>query len=71
MPYKFELFKDKANEYRFRFIAPNGEIMFQSEGYKQKQSAIDSIESIKKNVPNADLDDHTKRNKGLLSSVLD
>jgi uncharacterized protein YegP (UPF0339 family) len=59
MAYKFELFKDSANEYRFRFGAPNGEIMLQSEGYTQKKSAIDSIKSIQNNSPDADLDDLT------------
>ena len=39
MAYKFELYTDKAGETRFRFKAPNGEIMFGSEGYKQKKSA--------------------------------
>ncbi|WP_342360826.1 YegP family protein [Terrarubrum flagellatum] len=58
--YKFELYKDKAGEYRFRFKASNGEIMFVSEGYKSKQSALDSIESIKKNTPTATVDDQTK-----------
>jgi len=59
MPYKFEVYKDKAQEFRFRFKAPNGEIMFQGEGYTQKQSCMDSIESIKRNVPEAELEDKT------------
>ena len=59
MPYKFEIHKDKKGEFRFRFKAPNGETMFSGEGYKQKQSAISAIESIKKNVPNAEIDDQT------------
>ncbi|WP_454916151.1 YegP family protein [Xanthobacter sediminis] len=57
---KFEVFKDKAGEYRFRYRASNGEIMFSSEGYKAKASATDAIESIKKNVPSATVDDQTK-----------
>ena len=59
MPYKFEIYKDKKGEFRFRFKAPNGENMFSSEGYKQKQSASGAIESIKKNTPNSELDDQT------------
>ena len=59
MPYKFEVYKDKKGEFRFRFKAPNGESMFSSEGYKQKQSAMGAIESIKKNTPGADVDDQT------------
>jgi uncharacterized protein YegP (UPF0339 family) len=57
MPYKFEVYKDKKGEFRFRFKAPNGENMFSSEGYKQKKSATNAIESIKKNAPNAEVDD--------------
>jgi uncharacterized protein YegP (UPF0339 family) len=57
MAYKFEVYKDKAGEFRFRFKAPNGEAMFSGEGYKQKASAMKAIESIKKNVAGADVDD--------------
>jgi uncharacterized protein YegP (UPF0339 family) len=58
--YKFEVYKDKAGEFRFRFRASNGEAMFSSEGYKAKASALSAIESIKKNVPGAETDDQTK-----------
>jgi uncharacterized protein YegP (UPF0339 family) len=57
MAYKFELYKDKAGEFRFRFKSPNGENMFSSEGYKAKASAVSAIESIKKNAPGASTDD--------------
>jgi uncharacterized protein YegP (UPF0339 family) len=59
VPYKFEVFKDNAKQFRFRFTAPNGELMFASQGYKQKASATKAIESIKKNAPEAEVDDHT------------
>jgi hypothetical protein len=57
--YKFEVFKDKADEFRFRFRAANGEIMFSSEGYAQKASALKSIESLKRNIPTAAIEDQT------------
>ena len=60
MPYKFEVYKDKKGEFRFRFKAPNGESMFGSEGYKQKASALNAIESIKKNAPGAEVEEQTK-----------
>lgn len=47
---KFELYKDKAGEYRFRLKAGNGEIILASEGYKQKSSALNGIESVRKNA---------------------
>ncbi|RXF75607.1 YegP family protein [Hansschlegelia zhihuaiae] len=60
MAHKFELYKDKKGEFRFRFKASNGETMFASEGYKAKASAEKAIESIKKNAPAAATDDQTK-----------
>lgn len=57
--YKFEVYKDKAGEFRFRFKAPNGQSMFGSEGYSAKASAMAAIESIKKNTPDAAIDDQT------------
>ncbi len=51
---KFELFTDKAGEYRFRLKAGNGEIILASEGYKQKASAENGINSVKKNATDDD-----------------
>lgn len=56
---KFELYKDKAGEFRFRYKASNGEPMFSSEGYKAKASAMKAIESIQKNAAEATVDDQT------------
>ncbi|UOK69741.1 YegP family protein [Ancylobacter polymorphus] len=64
MAYKFEVYKDKAGEFRFRFRASNGEAMFSSEGYKAKASALAAVESIQKNAPGADLVDMTKDAQG-------
>ena len=57
--YKFEVYKDKSGEFRFRFKASNGETMFLSEGYKAKASAMSAIESITNNTPSADGVDQT------------
>ena len=46
----FEIFKDKAGEFRFRLRAKNGEPILASEGYSAKASAIGGIESVKKNA---------------------
>ena len=59
MAYKFEIYKDKSGGTRFRFKASNGEVMFSGQGYKQKKSAVNAIESIKKNAPGAEVDDQT------------
>lgn len=53
MAYKFEVYQDKKGEYRFRFKAANGQVMFASQGYEQKASALKSIESIQKNAGEA------------------
>lgn len=50
---KYELYKDKAGEFRFRLKAANGEIIGKSEGYKAKASAQKGIASIVKNAPDA------------------
>lgn len=47
---KFELYKDKAGEFRFRLKAGNGENILASEGYKEKGSAENGIASVKKNA---------------------
>ncbi len=46
---KFEVYNDKRGEVRFRLKATNGQIIATSEGYKEKKSALNGIESIKKN----------------------
>ena len=48
---KLELYKDKAGEFRFRLKAGNGEIILASEGYKQRASAENGIDSVRRNAP--------------------
>ena len=50
---KFEVYLDKAGEYRFRLKARNGEIVATGEGYKSKSGCLNGIESIKKNAPDS------------------
>jgi uncharacterized protein len=50
---KFELFKDKKGEFRFRLKAGNGEIVLQSEGYEAEAGAQNGIESVKENAQRA------------------
>ena len=47
---KFEVYKDKAGEFRFRLKASNGEIIATSEGYKSKAGCKNGIESVRKNA---------------------
>ena len=50
---KFEVYKDKAGEFRFRLKARNGEIILVGEGYKAKASCLNGIDSIRRNAPDS------------------
>ena len=52
---KFEVYLDKAGEYRFRLKATNGEIIAVSEGYTALAGCNNGIESVKKNAPEAEI----------------
>ncbi|MBQ3704453.1 MAG: DUF1508 domain-containing protein, partial [Oscillospiraceae bacterium] len=52
---KFEVFTDKADKFRFRLKAANGEIIAVSQGYKAKASCLKGIESVRANAPWAEL----------------
>ena len=52
---KFEMYQDKAGEYRFRLKATNGQIIAVSEGYVAKASCVNGIESVQKNAPDAEV----------------
>lgn len=47
---KFEIYKDKAGEFRFRLKASNGQSILASEGYKAKSGCTNGIASIRKNA---------------------
>ncbi len=51
---KFECYKDKAGEFRFRLKAGNGENILASEGYTSKAGCTNGIESVRKNSANPD-----------------
>ena len=44
--YRFEIYRDRAGAFRVRFRALNGEILFSSEAYETKQSAIQAIKTV-------------------------
>ena len=52
---KFEVYTDKAGEFRFRLKATNGQVIAASEGYKAIASCMNGIESVKKNAPDAEV----------------
>ena len=52
---KWEVYIDKAGEYRFRLCASNGENIAASEGYVRKDSVLNGIDSIRRNAPEAEV----------------
>ena len=53
---KFEMYEDKAGEFRFRLKARNGQVIAVSEGYTTKASCEHGIASVKKNAPEAEIE---------------
>lgn len=52
----FEVYLDNADEWRWRLVAANGNIIADSgEGYQSKQGAERGIESVKRTAPEADV----------------
>jgi uncharacterized protein YegP (UPF0339 family) len=54
------MYKDTDGKFRFRLIAPNGEIIASSEAYQSKDSCKKGIESVKTNAPKAEIVDKTQ-----------
>ena len=61
MAAKFVLEKGSTGKFRFNLVAPNGQVIATSEAYESKASAVNDIESVKRNAPNAEIDDQTDK----------
>lgn len=48
---KFEIKKDKSNQFRFNLKASNGQIILSSEAYKTMASCKNGIASVRQNAP--------------------
>ena len=57
---KFVLKKGSTGNYHFNLVATNGQVIATSESYESKASALNGIESVKRNAPGAAVDDQTK-----------
>ena len=57
---KFELYKDAKGKFRFRLKAGNGEIIAIGEAYDSKASALNGIDSVRRNANEAKLVDQTE-----------
>lgn len=52
---KFELYEDKAGDWRFRLKAGNGEVIATGQGYASKAGAQNGIESVRRNAADAEV----------------
>jgi hypothetical protein len=56
---KIQIFKDKREEFRFRLVSENNEVVAASQGYDVKASARKGIDSLKRNAQAAKIVDST------------
>jgi uncharacterized protein len=56
---KFVLKKGSTGKFHFNLVATNGQVIATSEAYESKAAALNGIDSVKKNAPEAELDDQT------------
>ena len=60
MTAKFEIYKGKIGDFHWRLIHTNGRVIAKSgEGYTTKVNAINGLNSVKANAPNATAKDRT------------
>jgi uncharacterized protein YegP (UPF0339 family) len=55
---KYQIFVDKAGEFRFNLSASNGEVIASSEGYSSKEGCLNGIKSVKR-IGNSEIEDLT------------
>ena len=52
---KFQLYQDRAGQFRFRLTARNGAVIAVSEGYHSKAACMSGIQSVRENAPGAQI----------------
>lgn len=56
MTARFELYRDRAGQFRWRLVHANGHVVADSgQGYASKQKARQGIRSVRRNAPAADV----------------
>ncbi len=50
---KFQIYKDKADQFRFRLTARNGQIIAVGEDYTTLRKCVNGVNSVIKNAPDA------------------
>ena len=59
MAAKFVLKKGSTGKFSFSLVATNGQVIATSEADESKASAVNGIESVKRNAADAAIDDQT------------
>lgn len=60
MTAKFEIYRGKIGDFHWRLIHVNGKVIAKSgDGYTTKINAINGLNSVRNNVPNAIVQDKT------------
>jgi len=57
---KFVLEKGSTGKYHFNLHAANGQVIATSQHYESKESALNGIESVRRNAPDAPVEDNTE-----------
>jgi len=57
-PFRFEIWRDMRGEYRVRLL-DGDEVLLATDGFTRKQSAINAINSLKRNGPSAPVEDNS------------
>ncbi|MBP9599875.1 MAG: YegP family protein [Lutibacter sp.] len=63
---KFEIYKDKKGEFRFRLKAGNGKLILVGEGYTSKANCLNGIESVRENTQDNEKYDKLESTNGKL-----
>ena len=61
MAAKFVLTKGSTGKFSFSLVATNGQVIATGEAYESKASAVNGIESVKRNAADAAIDDQTDK----------
>lgn len=67
---KFEIYKDKANKFRFRLKSSNGEVVLASEAYESKAGVKNGIEAVIANASDENQFERRETNSGKFYFVL-
>jgi uncharacterized protein YegP (UPF0339 family) len=60
VPGKFVLKKGLTGKFHFNLHASNGQVIATSEAYNSRDAALNGIEAVKKDAPDATIEDETK-----------